>query len=221
MTKLYGRPLDEDGAIEFYRGPMITRDQDNYIVPPVGHPLRIHLGCWTRPMDPTGWINIDQVYVPGVDLIEDCRFLRSFRKMSVDAIYASHILDEFTRWEYMTVLKRWHDLLKMGGRIYLSVPDFDAIVDRYLETHDVRELEGLLHGGQDHPGWTRSYSWNMKVMKEDLMSVGFQDIRRYNFWERPFYSIGRERRDDYSQAYLPHGNRETGRLMSLNVEATK
>lgn len=200
-----------------------TRDKDHYIVTRDGYPLRLHLGCWTRPMDATGWINIDQVYVPGVDLIEDCLILRSFRIRSVDQIYASHILDEFSRWDYMPALKRWYDILKLGGKLFLSVPDFEEIAKHYLESgyKNLRELEGLLHGGQDHPGWTRSYSWDFNLMREDLSSLGFKDIRRYNFWEMPFCRIGKEPRDDYSQAYLPPGNTETGRHMSLNVEATK
>lgn len=199
----------------------LERDKDNFVIPREGYPLRLHLGCWTRPMDSSSWINIDHVYVPGVDLVEDCRLLRSFRTRSVDTIYASHILDEFSRWEYMAALGRWYDVLKIGGKLFLSVPDFSEIVNRYIETNDLRELEGLLHGGQDHPGWTRSYSWDMKLMNQDLSKIGFHDIKRYKFWETPFCQIGKEPRDDYSQAYLPHGNQLTGRLMSLNVEATK
>lgn len=198
---------------------LIQRDTQNFIMPAQGYPLKVHLGCWNRPL--ADWINVDKVYMPGVDLIEDARLLRSFRARSVDSIYASHILDEISRWDYMGALRRWYDILKIGGKLYLSVPDFEAIVARYQQTKDLRELQGLLHGGQDHDGWTRSYSWDFDLMKSDLASTGFKDITRYHWWTTPFCGTPDHPRDDYSQAYLPHGDRENGMQMSLNVLATK
>lgn len=191
----------------------IQRDRDHYIIPAPHYPLKVHLGCWDRPL--ADWINVDKVYMPGVDLVEDARFLRSFRTRTVDVIYASHVLDEISRWEYMAALKRWYDVLKIGGKLYLSIPDFEAIVSRYQQTGDLRELQGLLHGGQDHDGWTRSYSWDLKLMREDLSSIGFKDVQRYKWQLTPF-----SERDDYSQAYLPR-DKENGMQMSLNVLATK
>ena len=197
----------------------IERDKDNLIVAPPAYPLRVHIGCWNRPLK--DWINVDKVYMPGVDLVEDARYMRSFRTRSVDAIYVSHVLDEVSRWEYLAVLKRWYDILKIGGKLYVSVPNFEAIVSRYQQTGNLRELEGLLHGGQDHEGWTRSYSWDFTLLKADLASVGFKDMKRYDWWTTPFCGTPDNPRDDYSQAYLPHGDRENGMQMSLNLQAEK
>jgi predicted SAM-dependent methyltransferase len=163
-------------------------------------------------------VNIDKVYVPGVDLVEDCRLLRSFDIESVDIIYASHILDQFGRWEYLDALRRWHTLLKPQGLLYISVPDFDAIVTAYQFDTGLQRLQGLLHGGQDHPGWTRSVSWNFDSLCGDLWRAGFKpgSIRRYDWESIPDFAS----RDDYSQSYLPHLDK-TGRLMSLNLQAEK
>jgi hypothetical protein len=49
-----------------------------------------------------------------------------------------------------------------------------------------------------------------------LKKVGFDEIRRWNWRDTEHASV-----DDFSQAYLPHQDREHGRLMSLNVEAVK
>lgn len=49
-----------------------------------------------------------------------------------------------------------------------------------------------------------------------LESVGFQSVRRYD-WRQPIHRV----RDDYSQAFIPHMDKEHGTLISLNVEAEK
>ena len=49
-----------------------------------------------------------------------------------------------------------------------------------------------------------------------LRRVGFAEMRRWD-WRRTEHAAI----DDYSQAYLPHLDRENGLLMSLNLEAVK
>ena len=53
-------------------------------------------------------------------------------------------------------------------------------------------------------------------MTRDLKSVGFRDVKRYDWKKTEHFYI-----DDYSQAYLPHMDKIRGNLMSLNVEAVK
>ena len=53
-------------------------------------------------------------------------------------------------------------------------------------------------------------------LTERLLSVGFCSASRYD-WRRTEHAT----LDDYSQAYLPHLDKEHGQLMSLNVEAVK
>ena len=53
-------------------------------------------------------------------------------------------------------------------------------------------------------------------MKEDLESVGFENVCRYDWRETEHSHV-----DDFSQSYLPHLDKENGQLMHLNVTATK
>ena len=53
-------------------------------------------------------------------------------------------------------------------------------------------------------------------LKKVLESAGFTNVHRYD-WRT---TIHREY-DDYSQAYIPHMDKEHGTLISLNVEAVK
>ena len=53
-------------------------------------------------------------------------------------------------------------------------------------------------------------------LKEDLQKAGFKSVKKYDWRNTEHFYV-----DDYSQTYYPHMDKENGKLMSLNVEATK
>lgn len=55
-----------------------------------------------------------------------------------------------------------------------------------------------------------------KIWGKVLEDVGFENVRRYNWRETEHALI-----DDYSQAYIPHMDKENGILISLNIECSK
>jgi len=180
------------------------------------HLRKLHLGCGSTHLP--GFVNIDLRWLPGVDEIADIRYLhsRDYPPMSADLIYASHILEHFSRWEYKSALARWYDILKVGGVLRLAVPDFDALVDHYQDTGELSDIRGLLYGGQDYKENRHHWCWNFDSMKADLEELGFRDVRRWDWRDTEHAHI-----DDVSQAYLPHLDKDVGRLVSLNVEATR
>jgi len=56
----------------------------------------------------------------------------------------------------------------------------------------------------------------LKCLKNDLETVGFASIVPWEWRNVEHSSI-----DDYSQSYLPHMDKENGRLMTLNITAEK
>ena len=66
---------------------------------------------------------------------------------SVDAIYASHILEHFGHRETVTVVQDWVRVLKPGGLLQICVPDFDLCIDQY-RNGDQNLTEAFLMGGQ-------------------------------------------------------------------------
>ena len=176
--------------------------------------MKLHLGCGSVKLD--GFINIDIRYLPTVDRVDNVRFLRSFQDNTIDLIYASHVLEHFSRWDYKSVLTRWHTLLNRGGILRLAVPDFEAICKYYKKTKNLRAISGMLYGGQDVEENYHNWIWDFETLKADLEEIGFNNIQRYNWRSTEHGTI-----DDYSQSYLPHMNKQNGMLMSLNVEATK
>jgi len=173
--------------------------------------IKLHLGCGNKHID--NYINIDIRYLPGVDEVNNVKFLRNYKNDSVDEIYCCHTLEHFGRWEYKDVLKRWFEILKPGGIMRLAVPDFKSICEYYTKTNDLKTLIGLLYGGQDYDENFHYMTFDFELLKDDLLNIGFSVIDR---WDNSVIEI-----DDFSKSYLPHMDSKNGLLMSLNIIAIK
>lgn len=176
---------------------------------------KLHLGCGRIRLP--GYVNVDIQDGPAVDRVADLRRL-PFETASVDLVYSCAAIEHFGRHEWTGVLSEWARVLRPGGLLRLSTADFEAAVARYLETRNLPELLGLLIGGQkDDYDW-HGMIFDFEVLRVGLEQAGFRDVRRYD-WRKT--EIGELGIDDYSQAYLPHMDKESGRLMMLNVEAIR
>lgn len=174
---------------------------------------KLHIGCGKNYLP--GWTNLDLFSVERADIYADITAL-PFPRESFDLIYASHVLEHCHRRAILSTLGHWRDLLRTDGILRLAVPDFSAIAARYTGIGNLSELIGLLFGGQTHPKNNHFITFDADSLSRDLRSVGFNTIRRWD-WR----STEHAQYDDYSQCYLPHMDKENGRLMSLNIEAVK
>lgn len=176
--------------------------------------IKLHLGCGEKHID--GFINVDVRELEGVDLVDDIKKLNDFQNSSVDLIYVSHVLEHIGRREYMSVLQRWYDLLKLGGKLRIAVPDFEKVVEHYNEYKNLSVLRGFLYGGQTYEQNYHYCTWDFKTLSDDLKCVGFLKIKKYDWRKTEHKNI-----DDFSQSYLPHMDKKNGKLMSLNIVAIK
>ncbi len=123
---------------------------------------RLHLGC--GPIAPPGWTNVDgswsvelarrprlravvaklrlapralvdgaAAYDPGIRRL-DVRRPLPFASGSIDAVYASHLLEHLHRDEGARLLAECHRVLRPGGALRVVVPDLRAIVAAYAGT---------------------------------------------------------------------------------------
>jgi len=178
--------------------------------------IKVHLGCGKRDFGPD-WVHVDGSDFPHVSS-KDITNL-PFEKNSVDIIYASHVLEYFDREEATEVLGKWFSVLKNEGTLRLAVPDFESITELYhSKKYDLNSFVGPLYGKMKMAGDNIYHKtvYDFNSLKQKLASVGFYSIKRYD-WKGTEHS----HIDDHSQAYLPHMSKETGTLISLNVEATK
>jgi len=184
--------------------------------------IKLHLGCGKRYIP--GFIHIDLDDFPHIDYRRNITKLPMFKNNSVDLIYCCHALEYFDREEVKEVLKEWCRVLKRGGILRLAVPDFENIVKVYLKYKDLDHhgILGPLYGRtliKTSKGEKLIYhktTYDFKSLKKILESVGFKNIRRYD-WRKTIHKDY----DDFSQAYIPHMDKEKGLLISLNIEAEK
>ena len=175
---------------------------------------KLHIGCGEKYIP--GFVHVDARELPHVDYVTTADKLDMFADQSVDLIYSCHMLEHLHRNEVEVVLREWHRVLKDGGILRLAVPDFEKITEVYLKTKDLKLLLGLLVGRQDYPENTHYGVFDFAYLSEILSKIGFKNIHRYD-WRQTVHKDY----DDFSQAYLPHMDKEHGTLMSLNIEAEK
>ena len=176
--------------------------------------MKLNLGCYDRKIH--GFTNIDIRADVNPDVVDDVFKLEKFKDDSVDLIYVCHVLEHADYKESEQALKRWFAVLKKGGVLRLAVPDMEAHFAHYYYHKDLRLLHSTFWGSQRHPYDYHKNGWDFKKLKEDLRAAGFSIVRKYDWRKTEHFYV-----DDYSQTYYPHLDKTNGKLMSLNVEATK
>lgn len=112
------------------------------------------------------------------------------RAGSVDAIYASHVVEHLDRDEARRFITEARRVLRTGGVLRLAVPDVRVLVTNYLEDGDadhfisrtmlasaspgsLRERVRLLVVGQRHHRWM----YDGKSLAALVSACGFRDVR--------------------------------------------
>ena len=176
--------------------------------------MKLHLGCGKRHIP--GFVHIDAIDYPHVDHVATIDNLSFVGDGTVDLIYNCHVLEHFKRREVERVLAEWMRVLKPGGVLRVSVPDFEALCQVYLREKKLGLVVGALFGRQDYLYNIHYNVFDYAALAQALESVGFVDIHRYDWRDTEHAQV-----DDYSQAYIPHMDKENGLLISLNVESRK
>lgn len=176
--------------------------------------MKLHLGCGKRYIP--GFVHVDLIDYPHIDYRCDVIELSMFENNSIELIYACHILEHFKRFDIENVLKEWYRVLIPNGILRFAVPDFEAIVEYYKETKDLKILYSHIYGGQKNSLDYHYCAFDFKLLSEILTNIGFRKAQKYDWRKTEHCHI-----DDHSQTYLPHMDKIGGKLMSLNVEAIK
>ena len=183
--------------------------------------IKLHLGCGKRYLP--GYVHVDLAEYPHINHKHEVQKLPMFADSSVDLIYASHVIEYFDRIEVKALLKEWRRVMKKGAVLRLAAPDFEALARVYSESRVLDLIHGPLYGRWEIPGSDKvvyhKTVYDFDSLKLMLEEAGFRNVKRFDW--RKVFSGELEGYDDYSQAYVPHLDKENGILISLNVEAEK
>ena len=176
----------------------------------------LHLG--------SGNLRVDQFWNIDVDPLASCDVIASVERIklvseSVDLIYASHVLEHIPRCDAKAALCEWYRVLSPGGKLYLCVPDIEALFKIYLQFLPLYDTEdgqfrvdlacGVTFGGQTNKYDFHYSGYSMTTLKALLLSVGFSHVQRFDPRRLEFAPR------DASYAEI------RGELVSLNIEATR
>jgi SAM-dependent methyltransferase len=200
------------------------------MAPDAPTPLQLNLGCGPD-VQKTGWTDIDgswnlrvqsswwgrmlagyiarrsgfrwPLHVKWLDITEGLPFSSG----TVDAVYASHVLEHLYRHDALRLLKECKRVLKPNGVIRLVLPDLRSMTADYL--HDdradaaIRFNEALLMREQNAPpgllnklkrSWADHHShkfmYDAPLLIRDLKQAGFREPVECGYLESLIPSIG-------------------------------
>ena len=187
--------------------------------------IYLNIGCGYKA--PAGWLNVDSSPTARIEKLplvgallgklsgnpmqfpDNVRYgnIISGRFLpddSVDAVYASHVLEHLALNDMRSALANIYRMMRPGGTIRAIVPDLAARAEAYViraRAGDVDAAESFMRscylgretrprglignvrsvfGGSDH-----LWMWDEASMRRELERVGFTDIRRASFGDSP------------------------------------
>jgi len=148
--------------------PSLPKNKDGKVL--------IHIGCGKT--NSPEFINIDARPLAHVHIAtDDITSLSDFETGTVDMVYMCHILEHIKGNDLKRVLTEMKRVLKVGGVLRLSVPDFDRLVEVYDTCgKDINIISRQLMGGQDHEYNVHYSVFNHGRLSELLKEVGFREI---------------------------------------------
>jgi predicted SAM-dependent methyltransferase len=134
--------------------------------------LKLNLGCGYDLKE--GYINIDIRDIVGTAMM-DVRQLK-YANDSADEIYASDIIEHFSKIEQEPLLKEWHRVLKSGGKLFIRTIDFDRVYMNLFLAHNHELFFTHLYGGQEYEYNYHKWCYTKTTMKAALEKAGFKNI---------------------------------------------
>jgi SAM-dependent methyltransferase len=143
--------------------------------------MRLNLCCGDDVRD--GYINIDvRKTRPNVLVLDlERELLRPFPDSSAEEVIARDCIEHISWRRVEDLLRDIHRVLACGGRLYVQVPDLEAIARKIILNPDFcygglcgwRAISYWVYGGQDYPENTHKAGFTVPTLRRLLESLGF------------------------------------------------
>lgn len=100
---------------------------------------------------------------------------------SVDYIYTSHLLEHFRKDDAERFLKEAFRVLRINGRIRISVPDLEHAISLYLQGKKENALDYFYTNPKSGHVGDHEYMYDFEMLKSLLLEVGFSVVERCSY----------------------------------------
>ena len=160
-----------------------------------GGAVKLHIGGQVKSQ---GWTVVDAQNASNVaDVITDMGDLQMFKSASVEAIYSSHAFEHSpyghhgppgSKFSALDVLIEWERVLKMGGTLFISVPDLSVLSGLFVDERNAGDGEDasrrrflimrMMFGGQTDQYDVHLGGYDFEILGQYLSVAGFCQIRK-------------------------------------------
>jgi predicted SAM-dependent methyltransferase len=142
-------------------------------------PIKLDIGGAADPYAPDEYTTVD--ITEGADVLADARVL-PFEDNTVDAIWASHVLEHLAIAEVPQALAEWFRVMKPKARAIIRVPNFDYVAKYWLTGPDRAWAEAMVFGHQANGGEFHRSAFTHAILRADLEAAGFEVLRVEMRW---------------------------------------
>ena len=142
--------------------------------------MKLNLGCGYDYKE--GWINVDAYTPQYVDVFDYVETLRKFKRMTVDHIYAAHVLEHLSQKDARKAVRRWYNLLKIDGIVEIIVPNIPVIIEKWIHVYRMNypnlwgKTSQMIWGDQAHEGEFHRWGYDAPSLRYILEKAGFTEI---------------------------------------------
>ncbi|EKD96165.1 MAG: hypothetical protein ACD_24C00159G0002 [uncultured bacterium] len=150
--------------------------------------IKLDLGCGGRKKN--GFIGIDVILGPGVDIEQNLENGIPFSDKSVAEIFSSHFLEHLSHQSVPYVIKECHRVLVPHGKLTIEVPDLEACLQKFLSAKEKNRWEWVwewIFGNQKKDYEFHKTGFTKQRLVSLLTIAGFNNISltSYKFGSMP------------------------------------
>jgi predicted SAM-dependent methyltransferase len=162
--------------------------------------VQLHLG--SGPVALPGWINIDNLPYPGVDLVWDLARGIPFRNAKY--IFAEHFIEHLTLTQAEQLVGNCRGALRDDGILRLSTPNLDWVWATSMTSGD--PLRDCFVANRAFHGWGHQFLYNFRTLESLMHGAGFESVRQFGYGESDTLALRNiEHHEKYEDSpELPH-----------------